>query len=268
MELKGASALVTGGAGGFGSATARRLVEAGARVVIADFDADRGSALAAELGPSTTFAHTDVTDDSSVQAAIDAARELGPLRVAVVVHGGPVAGRRIVDREGKAYPAATFARTVDIFLTGTYRVLSLAAAAMSHNEPAESGQRGVVITTASIAGYEGQAGQSDYSAAKGGVIGLNLTAARDLAPLGIRVACIAPGTFYTPAYGMPEEEAQAKYGPTVPNPRRMGRADEYARLAVHIAENDYINGEVIRIDGAQRFGIKSPNAPASAPSRS
>jgi NAD(P)-dependent dehydrogenase (short-subunit alcohol dehydrogenase family) len=126
---------------------------------------------------------------------------------------------------------------------------------MSHNDPLDSNQRGVIITTASIAGFEGQVGQSDYSAAKGGVIGLNLTAARDLAPIGIRVMCIAPGTLYTPAYRMAEEEAQAKWGPGVPNPKRMGHADEYARLALHIAQNDYLNGDVIRIDGAQRFNI-------------
>ncbi|MFE9096747.1 SDR family NAD(P)-dependent oxidoreductase [Streptomyces sp. NPDC007264] len=256
MELSGSVALVTGGGGGFGSATVTRLVERGARVVVADLDEAKGEALADELGDAVRFVRTDVTDDDSVRAVIAAAEDLGPLRVAVVVHGGPVAGRRIVDRAGAACPAGAFERTVSVFLTGTYRVLSLAAESMARNEPLESGQRGVVITTASIAGYEGQAGQSDYAAAKGGVIGLNLTAARDLAPLGIRVMCIAPGTFFTPAYGMTEEEAEARFGPAVPNPRRMGRTDEYARLAVAIAENDYLNGEVIRIDGAQRFGVK------------
>lgn len=255
MDLTGASAIVTGGAGGFGEATVRRLVAAGARVVIADLAEERGKLLADDLGESAIFVSTDVTSDDSVDAAIRAAEDLGSLRVAVVVHGGPAAGKRIVNREGKAYPAATFARTIDIFLTGTYRVLSKSAAAMSQNVPLDSGQRGVVITTASIAGYEGQVGQSDYSAAKGGVIGLNLTAARDLAPVGVRVMCIAPGTFFTPAYGMAEEEAQAKWGPGVPNPKRMGHADEYASLALQIVQNDYLNGETIRIDGAQRFNI-------------
>jgi len=256
MELSGASAVVTGGAGGFGAATVRRLAAAGAKVVIADMHEERGNALAAELGDSARFVFTDVTKDDSVDAAIAAATELAPLRVAVVVHGGPAAGKRIVNRAGEAYSADLFARTVDIFLTGTYRVLSKAAAAMSQNEPLADGQRGVVITTASIAGYEGQVGQSDYSAAKGGVIGLNLTAARDLAPAGIRVMCIAPGTFFTLAYGaMDEEEAQSKWGSGVPNPKRMGHADEYAQLALQIAQNDYLNGEVIRIDGAQRFNI-------------
>ncbi|MBV6756199.1 SDR family NAD(P)-dependent oxidoreductase [Rhodococcus opacus] len=255
MDLKGASALVTGGAGGFGEATVRRLVATGARVVIADMADERGLALADELGDGVRFVHTDVTDDDSVDTAVAAARELGTLRAAVIVHGGPAAGKRIVGRDGNAYPASIFARTIDIFLTATYRVLSKSAAAMAGNDPAASGQRGVVITTASIAGFEGQVGQSDYSAAKGGVIGLNLTAARDLAPLGIRVMCIAPGTFYTRAYQMNEAEAQAKWGPTVPNPKRMGRADEYAQLAASIIENDYLNGETIRIDGALRFNI-------------
>jgi len=256
MDLAGASAIVTGGAGGFGAATVRRLVEKGVRVVIADTAEERGKLLADSLGGNARYVHTDVTDEDSVKAALTAASEFGPLRVAVVVHGGPVAAARIVNRQGEPYPVETFRRTQEIFLTGTFTVLSRAAAVMAKNEPLDSGQRGVVITTASIAGYEGQVGQSDYSAAKGGVIGMNLTAARDLAPLGIRVMCIAPGTFFTPAYGLEEAEAEARFGSLVPNPKRMGRADEYARLAVHIAENDYLNGEVIRIDGALRFNLK------------
>lgn len=255
MELTGSSAIVVGGAGGFGSATARRLAAAGARVVIADMAEDKGRELEKELNGQAIFVRTDVTSDESVDAMIAAAVELAPLRSVVIVHGGPTAGKRLVNREGKTYPVETFRRTIDIFLTGTFHVLSKAAAAMSQNEPLDSGQRGVVITTASIAGYEGQVGQTDYSAAKGGIIGLNLTAARDLAPAGIRVVCIAPGTFFTPAYRMEEAEAQAKWGPGVPNPKRMGHADEYARLALAIVDNDYINGEVIRIDGAQRFNI-------------
>ena len=255
MDITGSSALVVGGAGGFGEATVRRLHAAGAQVVIADMAEDKGKALADTLGERAVFVPTDVTDEESVDATIATAVGLGPLRAAVVVHGGGAAGKRIVGRDGTPYPVATFRRTVEIFLTGTFHVLSKAAAAMTRNEPLDSGQRGVVITTASIAGFEGQVGQSDYSAAKGGVIGLNLTAARDLAPTGVRVMCIAPGTFYTPAYRMPEEEAQAKWGPGVPNPKRMGYADEYARLAMSIIDNDYLNGEVIRIDGALRFNI-------------
>ncbi|MET0379011.1 MAG: SDR family NAD(P)-dependent oxidoreductase [Spongiibacteraceae bacterium] len=256
MDLSRASALVTGGAGGFGEATVRRLVAAGAKVVIADLDATRGQALAEKLGGNVRFVKTDVLSEESVAVAIATATAMAPLRVTVIVHGGPAASKRIIGRDGKRYDLATFRRTVDIFLTGTFNVLSQAAEAMAANAPADSEQRGIIITTASIAGFEGQVGQSDYSAAKGGVIGLNLTAARDLAPLGIRIMCIAPGTFFTPAYGMEEAEAQAKWGPGVPNPRRMGSADEYARLAMHIVDNDYLNGEVIRIDGAQRFNIR------------
>jgi NAD(P)-dependent dehydrogenase (short-subunit alcohol dehydrogenase family) len=256
MELSDVSALVVGGAGGFGEATVRRFVGAGAKVVIADMAEDKGAALAADLKGAATFLKTDVLDEQSVAQAIDAATHLAPLRAVVIVHGGPAAGARIVGRDGKRYPLSTFRRTIDIFLTGTFNVLSQAAEAMAKNEPLDSNQRGVIITTASIAGYEGQPGQSDYSAAKGGVIGLNLTAARDLAPLGIRIMCIAPGTFLTPAYGMKPEEAEAMWGPHVPNPKRMGRPDEYARLALHIVNNDFLNGEVIRIDGAQRFNLR------------
>ncbi|MDQ2739714.1 MAG: SDR family NAD(P)-dependent oxidoreductase [Actinomycetota bacterium] len=258
MDLMGAAAIVTGGAGGFGAATTRRLVAAGVKVLIADLAEERAQDLAAELGDDLVrFYRTDVTSEESVAGAIRAATELGPLRVAVVVHGGggPAAGARLVNREGKSYGLDVFKRTVDIYLTGTFNVLSQAAVQMATNEPLDTGQRGVVITTASIAGLEGAPGQTDYSAAKGGVIGLNLTAARDLAPLGIRVMCIAPGTFLTNAYPDPVAAAE-RFGPMVPNPKRMGRPDEYARLALEIAENDYLNGEVIRLDGALRFNAR------------
>lgn len=253
MELQGGSALVVGGAGGFGAATVRRLAAAGMNVVVADLAEETGTTLATELGGTAEFVRTDVTSEESVRSAIATAAGKGPLRVAVIVHGGPVAAARIVNKAGASYPVEDFRRTVEIYLTGTFTVLSRAAEEMAKNEPLDSGQRGVIIGTASIAGYEGQVGQSDYSAAKGGVIGMTLTAARDLAPLGVRVMTIAPGTFYTPAYRMDEAEAQAKWGPMVPNPKRMGHADEYASLALSIAENDYLNGTVIRIDGAQRF---------------
>lgn len=256
MDVSGASAIVTGGAGGFGEQTVRRLVAAGANVVVADLADERGKALADELGSAARFVPTDVTSEDSVLAAVDAATELGPLRVAVIVHGGPVAGARVLDRQNRPYPVEIFRRTQEIFLTGTFTVLSRAAAAMARSAPVDSDQRGVIITTASIAGFEGAVGQSDYSAAKGGIIGMNLTAARDLAPLGIRVMSIAPGTFYTPAYGPDEQAAQATWGPAVPNPKRMGRADEYARLVMSIVDNDYLNGEVVRIDGALRFNLR------------
>ncbi|MFC5338484.1 SDR family NAD(P)-dependent oxidoreductase [Leucobacter denitrificans] len=257
MELAGSSALVTGGVGGFGEATVRRLVDAGAKVVIADLDEQRGSALVEKLGADKAkFVKTDATSEESVGAAVAAAKDFGPLRVAVIAHGGPAAGARIVNRQGEPYPVETFRRTVEIFLVATYNILSQSAAAMSQNEPLASGQRGVVIMTASIAGFEGQVGQSDYSAAKGGVIGLTLTAARDLAPAGVRVMTIAPGTFFTRAYGdVPRETIEERFGKIVPNPKRLGEADEYAQLALQIVENDYLNGTVIRIDGAQRFNM-------------
>ncbi|MFC8432344.1 SDR family NAD(P)-dependent oxidoreductase [Streptomyces sp. NPDC057253] len=256
MELAGGVALVTGGAGGLGEATVRRLAAAGAKVVVADLADERGEALAKELGDDAVFAHTDVTDEDSVLAALEVVRGLGELRVAVSAHGGPVAHARVLDRDGNPYALDLFKRTVDVYLTGTFNVLRLSASAMAKNTPNESGTRGVVISTASIAAFEGQIGQSDYSAAKSGVVGLGLVAARDLAAVGIRVMTIAPGTFFTPAFRMPEEQAQETWGAKVPFPQRMGRPEEYGALVQHIAENDYLNGEVIRIDGALRFGPK------------
>ncbi|MDQ0382708.1 SDR family NAD(P)-dependent oxidoreductase [Amycolatopsis thermophila] len=253
MRIEGGSAIVTGGAGGLGSASVRRLAGAGASVVIADLDEERGKTLADELGPKVIFVRTDVTDEDDVQRAVDAAAELGPVRVSVCVHSGPVAKARVVNRKGATYPLETFRRTTEIYLVGTFSLMQKAAAAMAEAPELDSGLRGVVINTASIAAFEGQVGQSDYSAAKGGVVSLGLVGARDLAPLGIRVMTIAPGTFFTPAYRMPEEEAQAKWGPGIPAPKRMGSVDEYAKLVMQIVDNDYLNGEVIRIDGAQRF---------------
>jgi NAD(P)-dependent dehydrogenase (short-subunit alcohol dehydrogenase family) len=254
MDISGASALVTGGAGGLGAAAVRRLASSAGGVVIADLAEQAGQRLASELGDRVRFVATDVTDEASMQKAVDAASELGPLRVAVTAHGGPVASSRVLDRSHQPYGLDLFRRTIDIYLVGTFNALRLAAARMADSEPMDSGQRGVVVNTASIAAFEGQVGQSDYAAAKGGVVGLGLVAARDLAPLGIRVMTIAPGTFYTPAYRMSEEEAQEKWGRTIPNPQRMGRPEEFAKLVAAIVDNDYLNGDVIRLDGAHRFG--------------
>lgn len=257
MDLTNASVLVTGGAGGFGSATARRLAQKGARVVIADVADERGEALAKELGNGSVYVHTDILDEAAIAKVVQTAVDLGPLRAAVIVHGGPPPpdpGGRIISRDGKRLSMAHFVHTVNVFLNSAFCVTSYAAEAMAKNEPLASNQRGVIINTASIAGFEGQPGQVPYSAAKGGIIGMTLTLARDLAPVGIRAVSIAPGTFYTFAYGrMTPEEAQAKWGQLVPNPKRMGDPDEYAQLAVHIIENDFLNGTTIRIDGAQRF---------------
>lgn len=256
MEIQGKSAIVTGGAGGLGEATVRRLVSDGARVIIADLSEEKGEKLAADLGGAAKFVRTDVTDDASVAAAVAAATELGELRVAVNAHGGPVAQQRILGRDGSPMPQELFDRTIAIYLSGTFNVLRQTASAMSALTPLESGVRGLVVDTASIAAFEGQVGQSDYSAAKGGVVGLGLVAARDLSAVGVRVVTIAPGTFFTPAFQMDEAQAEETWGRTVPFPKRMGRATEYADLVSFIVGNDYINGETIRIDGAQRFGLK------------
>ncbi len=257
MDLTNASALITGGAGGFGGAPARRLAQKGAKIVIADVAAERGEALAKELGNGSIYVHTNILEEASIANAVEAAVRLAPLRAAVVAHGGPPPpdkGGRIINREGQRLSLAHFSHMINVFLNSAFAVTAHAAEAMAKNEPLGSNQRGVIINTASIAGFEGLPGQVPYSAAKGGIIGMTLTLARDLAPLGIRAMAIAPGTFLTFAYaGMTAEEAQAKWGPQVPNPKRMGDPDEYAMLAAQIIENDFMNGTTIRIDGAQRF---------------
>jgi NAD(P)-dependent dehydrogenase (short-subunit alcohol dehydrogenase family) len=256
MDIKGAVALITGGGGGFGSATARRLHAAGARVVVADLDEAKGKAVADELGDGALFARTDVTDADSIQAAITAAGQLGPLRIAVVAHGGP-GGPRTLDKESRPAPQQSFTAVTDIFLNATYNIDRLAAAAIATTEPLEHGERGVIINTASIAAYDGTIGQAAYAAAKGGIVAMTLPLARDLAPAGIRVVTIAPGTFLTPAFGNADpEQLDAYWGAAVPFPKRMGRAGEYAQLAQAIAENVYLNGETIRLDGALRFTPK------------
>jgi NAD(P)-dependent dehydrogenase (short-subunit alcohol dehydrogenase family) len=256
MDIKGAVALITGGGGGFGGATARRLHAAGARVVVADLDEAKGKAVADELGDGALFARTDVTDEESLQSAIDAAGQLGPLRIAVVAHGGG-GGPRTLDKEGRPAPQQSFTTVTDIFLNATYNIDRLAAAAIAKTEPLEHRERGVIINTASIAAYDGTIGQAAYAAAKGGIVALTLPLARDLAPAGIRVVTIAPGTFLTPAFGQADpEQLDAYWGAAVPFPKRMGRAAEYAQLAQAIAENVYLNGETIRLDGALRFTPK------------
>ena len=246
MQLDGIGALVAGGASGLGEAAARALAARGARVAIADLNEEKGAALAAELG--ATFAKADVTDEEQVRAAVDAA---GELRLAVSCAGIGWA-ERTVGREG---PAALqpFETVVRVNLIGTFNVLRIAAASMAGNEPDEGGERGAVVMTASIAAFDGQIGQAAYSASKGGVVGLTLPAARDLARVGIRVCTIAPGLFDTPLLaGLPEEKRSA-LGAQVPHPPRLGRPEEYAQLACHIAENPMLNGETIRLDGALRM---------------
>ncbi|HEX5428052.1 MAG TPA: SDR family NAD(P)-dependent oxidoreductase [Pedococcus sp.] len=243
-------ALVTGGASGLGEATVRRLHADGAAVVIVDLPASAGAALAAELGDRVRFAPADVRDEGQVQAAIDAAAELGTLRVVVNCAGVGTPGR-VVGKKG-ALPLETFRNVIDINLVGTFNVLRLAAAAMLDNEPAD-GDRGVVVMTASIAAYDGQVGQAAYAASKGGVVGLTLSAARDLADKGIRVMTVAPGTFMTPMLAGLPPEATAALEQQVPHPSRLGDPGEYAALVRHIVDNPMLNGEVIRLDGALRM---------------
>lgn len=258
MKLTNASALVTGGAGGLGSAAARLLASRGVKVVIADIDEVRGTALVSEIGEGSVFVRTDIFDEASIAHAVAVAAGLAPLRAAIVAHAGPPQterGGRVISKDGKRLSLASFTHTVNVFLNSAFCVTSYAAEAMAKNEPLTSNQRGVIINTASIAGFEGLPGQVAYAAAKGGIIGMTLTLARDLAPLGIRSMSIAPGTILTLAYSKHgnEEEAKAKWGATVPNPKRMGDPDEFAALALHIVENDFLNGTTIRLDGAQRF---------------
>ncbi|MFD1814585.1 SDR family NAD(P)-dependent oxidoreductase [Rhodococcus gannanensis] len=254
MQITGTSALVVGGTGGLGEATVRRLHAGGAKVVVADVADDKGKALEEELG--VRYVHVDAGDEDSVNAAIAEAESLGPLRISVDCHGGPAGGGRLVGKDGSPMPLDAFRTTIDSYLVSVFNVMRLSAAAIARTEPLEEGGRGVIVNTASIAAYEGQIGQLPYSAAKGGVVGMTLVAARDLSPLGIRVCTIAPGTFLTPAYGQAGEKLEAYWGPQVPHPKRMGRSPEYATLVASIVENDYLNGEVIRLDGALRFPPK------------
>jgi NAD(P)-dependent dehydrogenase (short-subunit alcohol dehydrogenase family) len=253
MEIGASSAIVVGGAGGLGDATVRRLHAAGAKVVVADLADDKGAALEQELG--VRYVRTDATDEAAVNAALAEAEALGPLRISVDAHGGPASGGRLVGKDGSPLDLAGFRTTIEVYLIAVFNVMRLSAAAIARQEPVD-GARGVIINTASIAAYEGQIGQLPYAAAKGGVVGMTLVAARDLSPLGIRVVTIAPGTFLTPAYGQAADKLEAYWGPQIPHPKRMGRPAEYAALVQSIAENDYLNGEVIRLDGALRFPPK------------
>jgi len=256
VQLTGTSAVVTGGSGGLGEATVRRLIAAGVATVIADLAEERSEALAEELGDLAAFVPTDVTDEASVKAAIGRAQQLGAFRIAVAAHGGWAQAGRLVGRDGEPLDLDGFRRTFELYVIGTFNLDRLAAAAMVASEPDDAGNRGVLVNTASIAAFEGQVGQLPYAAAKGAVVSMGLVGARDLSPAGVRVMTIAPGTFFTPAFQMTEEQAHEHFGSKVPFPKRMGHPDEYGALVVHIAENDYLNGDVIRLDGANRFGLQ------------
>lgn len=243
-------ALVTGGASGLGEATARRLHAEGASVVIADLPSSPGEQLTADLGEHVRFVPADVRDESQVQAAIDAAKELGTLRVVVNCAGVGTPGR-VVGKRGPL-PLEDFQNVININLVGTFNVMRLAAAAMLENEPVD-GDRGVIVMTASIAAYDGQIGQAAYAASKGGVVGLTLSAARDLADKAIRVVTVAPGTFETPMLSGLPGEVKTVLEQQVPHPSRLGNPAEYASLVAHIVDNPMLNGEVIRLDGALRM---------------
>lgn len=252
MDIAGSVALITGGASGLGLATARRLLDAGASVVLADLPSSDGKTVAAELGDRVVFAPTDVTSETDVMAALDAAAVLGELRI-VVNCAGIGTSARTVGKTGPL-PLADFTRTVQINLVGTFNVIRLAAERMASQEPVARGEeRGVIVNTASVAAFDGQIGQAAYAASKGGVVGLTLPVARDLAGSRIRVMTIAPGLFETPMLAGLPEAARASLGAQVPHPSRLGRPAEFAALVQHIAENPMLNGEVIRLDGAIRM---------------
>ncbi|MFD5572379.1 3-hydroxyacyl-CoA dehydrogenase [Streptomyces cadmiisoli] len=250
MNIAGNVALVTGGASGLGLATARRLLDAGAFVVLVDLPTSEGAAVAAELGDRAAFAPADVTNEQEVTAALDTAERLGHVRIAVNCAGiGTPA--RVLGKNGPV-PLDLFAGVIQVNLIGTFNVLRLAAQRMSANEPID-GDRGVIVNTASVAAFDGQIGQAAYSASKGGVVGLTLPLARDLAGRQIRVVTIAPGLFETPMLASLPEEAKQSLGAQVPHPSRLGHPEEYAALVQHIAENPMLNGETIRLDGAIRM---------------
>jgi NAD(P)-dependent dehydrogenase (short-subunit alcohol dehydrogenase family) len=252
MQIDGSGALVAGGASGLGEATVRRLHGGGAHVVIADLNDDRGRAVAGELGERATFVATDVTDESAVQAAVHAATSQAvAFRIAVSCAGIGWAAR-VAGKRGP-HPLEPFEAVIRVNLIGTFNVLRLAATAMVENETTESGERGVCVNTASIAAFDGQIGQIAYSASKGAIVGMTLPAARDLSSSGVRVCAIAPGTFETPLLAALPSETREALGQAVPFPSRLGRPEEFAALVAHIVENEMLNGEVIRLDGALRM---------------
>ncbi|AXE17229.1 3-hydroxyacyl-CoA dehydrogenase [Runella rosea] len=255
MKIQEKTFLITGGASGLGAATAKMIVEDGGNAVLADVNSTVGEQTEAELGENALFVHTDVTNPESVQNAIDTAIDaFGGLDGLINCAGiGPA--ERVVGKNGP-HSLERFSNVISINLIGTFNVIRLAAAVMQHNEPEESGERGIIINTASVAAFDGQIGQAAYSASKGGIVAMTLPIAREFAKLGIRVMTIAPGIFETPLLmGMPDE-VKASLGQQVPFPSRLGKPHEYAALAKHIIENQMLNGEVIRLDGAIRMAAK------------
>ena len=249
MDIAGKVFIVTGGASGLGEGTARMLAALGGQVVIADMQAEKGQAIAQELGGA--FLKCDVSQEADAQAVVAKATSMGKL-MGLVNCAGIAPAEKTVGKTG-AHSLAVFSKVIQVNLIGTFNMIRLAAEAMSKNEPEATGERGVIINTASVAAYDGQIGQAAYSASKGGVVGMTLPIARDLSRNGIRVMTIAPGIFGTPMmFGMPKE-VQDALAAAVPFPSRLGTPDDYAKLARHIFENDMLNGEVIRLDGAIRL---------------
>jgi NAD(P)-dependent dehydrogenase (short-subunit alcohol dehydrogenase family) len=249
MHINGCSALVTGGASGLGLATARRIVGRGGRVVIADISAEHGEKAAAQLGDAARFVAADVTDEAAVTAALDAA---APVRFVVHCAGRGGDRTRIIGKDRTPGDLATFAEVVRVNLVGTYNLLRLAASRIAENDPLD-GDRGAIVLTSSVAAFDGQIGQTSYTAAKAGVHGMTLVAARDLASWGIRVNTIAPGVMDTPMLGRLRDDIRDGLAAAVPHPKRLGAPDDFARLAIEMLENPYLNGQTVRLDGAIRM---------------
>jgi len=254
MQIKGNVFVVTGGASGLGAATARMIIERGGKVVLADVNPEAGARVEAELGANARFIATDVTSEESARQAFAAATALGTLR-GLVNCAGVAPGEKVVGKEG-AHKLESFARTININLVGSFNMLRLAAEIMSKAEPDEQGERGVIVSTASVAAFDGQLGQAAYAASKGGVVAMTLPIARELARSGIRVMTIAPGIMETPMLLGMAPDVQEALGKMVPFPSRMGKPAEYAALVEHIFSNQYLNGEVIRLDGSIRMAAK------------
>jgi NAD(P)-dependent dehydrogenase (short-subunit alcohol dehydrogenase family) len=253
MRLDGSSALVTGGASGLGAATARRLVTAGASVIIADLPTSPGAETALRLGSGVRFVAADITDETSLAAPLDAAESAGVLRAVVHCAGRGGDRRRILDQDRQPGPLASFEEVLRVNVVGTYNVVRLAAARMCRNEPDAGGERGAMVLTASVAAFDGQIGQTAYSASKAAVHGMTLVAARDLAGYAIRVNTIAPGVFDTPMLGRLPEKIRQSLAAAVPHPSRLGDPDDYAAMALALLTNSYVNGETVRLDGAIRM---------------
>jgi NAD(P)-dependent dehydrogenase (short-subunit alcohol dehydrogenase family) len=255
MQIRGSTFIVTGGASGLGGATARLLVEGGGKVLIADLKEQDGAALVRELGASARFARTDVTDEASGKAAVAAAMEAFGAVHGLINCAGVVHGERILGKEG-VHALSSFARVVNINLNGSFNMTRLAAEQMAKNAPTDGGERGVIVYTASVAAFDGQIGQPAYAASKAALVGMTLPVARELARVGVRVMTVAPGIFETPMMGQIPAEYAESLGKMVPFPPRLGRPGEFASLVAQIIGNQYLNGEVIRLDGAIRMAPK------------